>query len=141
MSPFQAFRYWLRRAPVSERVISGLAAAVALALLSWLLIPETERSERGSSAVAVALINIVGPAANSLFGIPPPAQQRADYDAAIAAANAEGGVACRELVPQYFEINAADSSDRQQKCLDIAAAGAYAMIDGGSYATFPEKVC
>ena len=236
VSPFQTFRYWLRRAPVSERVIAGVATVVVLALLSWLLIPESTHSEKVSSAAAssaiggsgsgaasesgpaagalsapsaeagaasaspgaagsptaasgatgtsgtggtgatpavggpvpmpaagakgcvsppgsapgitateikvgIALVNIVGPAANSLFGIPTPAQQQADYDAAIAATNAEGGVACRNLVPQYFEVNAADQSDRQQKCLDIVASGVYAVIDGGSYATFPEKVC
>lgn len=41
MTPFQEFRLWARRAPSSERVFAGVAAAIVLALLAWLLVPET----------------------------------------------------------------------------------------------------
>jgi hypothetical protein len=39
MTPFQEFRLWARRAPANERAFAALAAAVALTLLIWVLIP------------------------------------------------------------------------------------------------------
>jgi hypothetical protein len=95
----------------------------------------------GQIKIAVTLTNILGPATNSLFGIAPPSQQRAWYDAVIADINAAGGVACRKLVAQYYMANPADQSDLQQKCLDIVQAGMFAEIDNGSYAVYPQKEC
>lgn len=228
MTPLQEFRYWARRAPVSERAVAGIAGAIVVALLAWLLVPgpaqaPTEvvdagtappqqvvaagagpeqpgggeetvttnpaatgstvpataarpagpgRSEVAQSAgggpaatlpaddggcvsppgsargitpseirIAVTLTNIVGPAANSVFGVATPDQQRAWYEAVIGAINASGGVACRKLVPRYFPANPADQNNLQQTCLDIAEAGVFAEIDNGSYANYPQKQC
>jgi hypothetical protein len=228
MTPLQEFRYWARRAPVSERAVAGIAGAIVVALLAWLLVPgpaqaPTEvvdagtappqqvvaagagpeqpgggeetvttnpaatgstvpataarpagpgRSEVAQSAgggpaatlpadnggcvsppgsargitpseirIAVTLTNIVGPAANSVFGVATPDEQRAWYEAVIGAINASGGVACRKLVPRYFPANPADQNNLQQTCLDIAEAGVFAEIDNGSYANYPQKQC
>ena len=50
MTPFQQFRLWARRAPVGERVAAAVAAAVALSLLVWVLVPA---SNHPSGALAV----------------------------------------------------------------------------------------
>lgn len=231
MRPFQAFRYWARRAPVGERVGVGLAVVVVTSLLGWLLVPGPDSAGPGDLAatgagatgaaaapsadempatftpgpddaagqpsqgpgapagplgtgggggrlpattattgpdrtesatgqpasgqgcvsppgrakgitptevrVAVALTEIVGPAANQLFDIPTPAQARADYEAVIAGVNREGGVACRKLVARYVNVNPVDESQMMQVCRDVADSDVFAMLDTGSLATRP----
>jgi len=235
MTPFQEFRLWLRRAPGGERFAAGLAAALVLAILGWVLVPAsktqdtlsafpeagttgapattggtgaggsgatsstggvttggttgripagtgttgavrgttsgttgttggvtgTTGSTTGSSTgggktcpsssatgvtasrikVAVILVEIVGPVANQTFGIATPEEVQSWYQAAIDQLNAEGGVACRTLVPQYFKANPADQNALRQTCLDIASAGVFAVLDAGAYAQFPIVDC
>ena len=52
----------------------------------------------GEVRVAIALVDIVGPAGNSLFDLPPPAEQRAYFEAVVNGINRGGGIACRRLV-------------------------------------------
>ena len=87
--------------------------------------------------VAIALTEIVGPAANQLFDVPTPAQAKADFDAVIAGINNEGGVACRKLVARYYNVNPVNESQMMQVCRDVADAGLFAMVDTGSLATRP----
>lgn len=88
-----------------------------------------------SIRVAVTMAEIGGAAGNATFGLPTVAEQKAKYNAVIAAVNSSGGVACRKLVPTYYSVNPADQSDMQAKCLDIEQAGVFAVIDdGGEYA-------
>ena len=87
--------------------------------------------------VAIVLTEIVGPAANSLFDVPTPAEAKADFEAAIAGINKEGGVACRKLVGQYYNTNPVDESGMMALCREIAASGAYGVVDTGSMATRP----
>jgi hypothetical protein len=98
-------------------------------------------SAKGISAtevrVAIALTEIIGPAANQLFDVPTPAQAKADFDAAIAGINGEGGVACRKLVATYYNINPVDESGMMQFCRNVADAGFFAVVDTGSLATRP----
>jgi hypothetical protein len=84
--------------------------------------------------IAATLVDVAGPAANDLFGIDPPASQQADFEAVIDGINKEGGIACRKVVAQFFDANPADQSGLHQKCLDIAASGAFAVVDPGDYA-------
>jgi hypothetical protein len=91
--------------------------------------------------ISITLADIVGPAANAAFGIPTVAEQQRLYQEVIDDVNAHGGIACRKVVPKYFGVNAADQSDLQQKCLQIAEAGVYANIDSAAYAQYPQKVC
>jgi len=65
--------------------------------------------------IAVTLTNIVGPAANSIFGIAPPAQQQAWYQAQIDEINKAGGVGCRKIVPTFYPTNPADQNELQQR--------------------------
>lgn len=99
---------------------------------------------RGISAtevkIAVVLTQIVGPAANTIFGIPAPDEAKADYEAAIAGINKEGGVACRKLVAQYFTVNPVDEANMLAACRDIADAGVFATADTGSLATKPSAL-
>src|SRR5688572_29481729 len=39
MTPFLQFRVWLRTGPMGERVSAALAAALAVAVLGWALVP------------------------------------------------------------------------------------------------------
>lgn len=91
--------------------------------------------------VAVILVEIFGPTANGAFGIQKVAQQQANYAAAIDEQNAKGGVACRQIVAQYFKGNPADRNGLGQLCADIVAAKPFAVLDGGVYAQFSEVNC
>jgi ABC-type branched-subunit amino acid transport system substrate-binding protein len=51
VTPFQEFRLWSRRAPRSQRLYAGAAAAAALALLAWLILP----ADAGSHALTSGL--------------------------------------------------------------------------------------
>lgn len=84
--------------------------------------------------VAVSLTNIGGPAANETFGGDPVDALRSDYEDVIESVNRAGGVACRKLVPQFFEANPADQSGLQKSCLDMVDAGVFAVLDQGSFA-------
>jgi hypothetical protein len=84
--------------------------------------------------LAVAITNIQGPVTNKSLGLPSPEDQQAACQAVIASLNGAGGVACRQLVPQYVQINPADPSDLQSKCLDISHGGVFALLDGGGTA-------
>ena len=91
--------------------------------------------------IAVILVNIVGPAANSLFGVATPDQQRAWFEANIKAVNASGGAGCRQITAQYFKGNPTDQGNLNQVCLDIQGAGVFAVLDAGAYAQFPTVDC
>ena len=91
--------------------------------------------------IAVIRTSIAGPVANSAFGISTPAEQTKMYQAVIDNLNASGGVACRKLVPTYYNGNPTDQSQLRQMCLDIAASGAFAVLDTGAYAQYPLIDC
>ena len=91
--------------------------------------------------VAITLTEIFGPTANEAFGIQTVAQQQANYTAAIEEQNARGGVACRQIVPQYFKGNPADRNGLGRLCADIVATKPFAVLDGGVYAQFSEVSC
>ncbi|HET6810025.1 MAG TPA: hypothetical protein VFH50_03350 [Acidimicrobiales bacterium] len=92
--------------------------------------------------IAVILIQLVGPAANSTFGIPPPATQQADVQDVVDSINASGGVACRKLVPVFFTGDPADTSNLQQTCVNIIQAQPFFVVDLGAYYTYPQlAVC
>src|SRR5205814_9586224 len=54
--------------------------------------------------IAVMIVDIAGPAADSTFGIAAPDQQRADYNAILDSINKAGGIACRQVVAQYYNV-------------------------------------
>lgn len=87
--------------------------------------------------IAAILVSLYGPTGNSAFGIPSPQQQQAAFQAVADNINANGGVACRKLVPQYYDGNDADQAQLQQLCLTISQAGVYAVLDLGAYAEYP----
>jgi hypothetical protein len=95
----------------------------------------------GEIKVAGILTDIVGPAANDLFGIPSVEQQRAYFDATLKAINAEGGIACRQVALQLYRGNPTDRNALQRLCLEIVQAGHFVVLDTGSYAAFPQKQC
>ena len=90
--------------------------------------------------VAVVLINVVGPAADSAFGVAPPAQQEAGFQDVVDSINAGGGIACRKVVPTYYQANPIDQSNLQQTCLDIAQTHPFFVIDTGAYAAYTSLI-
>lgn len=100
--------------------------------------PGSDQGVNSSSIkVAIILIQIVGPAANSTFGIPPPSDQQADFQDVVNSINASGGVACRKLVPVFYIGDPADQAGLEQLCQNIISAGPFFVLDGGAYYTFP----
>jgi hypothetical protein len=85
--------------------------------------------------IAIALTQVLGPAANSVFGIPQADEQKNDYQAVIDDINRSGGIACRSVVASYYIINPADQNGMHQQCLDIVASGVYAVLDAGGFAS------
>lgn len=105
----------------------------------------TSASGKGVSAtklkVAFAFGASAGAASNAALGVATAEEQRAAYEVVIKSVNASGGIACRQIDPVYVTANPTDQSDLQAKCLDIVNAGAFAVIDFGAYASFPQKQC
>lgn len=87
----------------------------------------------GSIKVAVIVLSIGGEVGNSTYNVPSPAVQKANFQKVVDSINASGGVACRKLLPVYFEGNPADSSNLQQVCLDVAQAKPFFLFEGGAY--------
>jgi len=83
------------------------------------------------------LVDIVGPAGNSLFDLPPPAEQRAYFEAVVNGINRGGGIACRRLAATYVNVNPADESQMMQVCRDIADQDLFAVLDTGPIASRP----
>ena len=99
-------------------------------------------SDAGVSAtqikVAIILVNIVGPAANSTFGLESVSQQQATYQAVINAINSSGGIACRKLVVNFYQGNPVDQSNLEQTCQGVISDQPFFVIDYGAYYTYPQ---
>ena len=226
MTAFQQFRLWGRRAPLGERIAAAVGAALAVAVLAYLVVPASPQSSStllqspdtssvtGSTAttgssqtssttgtttgstpqagpattggahggtsggtvlggasgagatgggsagttsgggcvsppgtdqgitstqikMAIILFQISGSFGNQALNLPPADVQQRYYQIVTNSINAQGGVACRKLVPVFFTVNPLDQSDLQQKCLDVADAGVFMAIDDGGYSTTP----
>lgn len=95
MTPFQGFRLWLRRAPVGERVGTGVVALVVFALVASLMVPSGGRSEGGALDTDAASARLDEDA--TLVGDDVSASDRSDEvapagDASGAATQSVGGV-------------------------------------------------
>jgi hypothetical protein len=69
VTPMEEFRRWLRRGQTSEKVVTGIAGILAVALLAWVLLPTdsssgTDEVDAGDAA-AVAATPAAGAAAGS----------------------------------------------------------------------------
>jgi hypothetical protein len=91
--------------------------------------------------IAISLVNIVGPAGNSTFGLPSVSEQQSDYQEVVDSINDSGGVACRKLVPEFYTANPADNSDLQQKCLGIIQSQPFFVIDAGGFSASTIENC
>lgn len=89
--------------------------------------------------VAVAIISLGGDVGNETFGIRGDLEDVAN--AAAAGINADGGVGCRKMVIKIFRVNPLDQNDTRAKCLDIAAAKPFAVIDFGGYIDPVSRAC
>lgn len=86
MTPLQQLRVWLRRAPITERAMAGLAVAIVLGLLSWALVPTTPpganvaatdnpASASTDAAPAAGAADTSAPAGSAVdTSVPPPGQ-------------------------------------------------------------------
>lgn len=87
--------------------------------------------------IVVALTELLGPAGNVMFDIPPPDLIRADFEATIAGINREDGVACRKLVAQYVNVNPADEASMMRQCREFADSDVFAIVDTGGMSARP----
>jgi hypothetical protein len=95
----------------------------------------------GEIKIAGILTNIVGPAANNLFGIPSVEEQEQLFAATLKSINDEGGLGCRKVSLKLYRGNPTDQNGLQQLCLQIVQDGAFAVVDTGAYAAYPQKQC
>ena len=91
--------------------------------------------------IAITITNIFGPAGNETFGGVSPSQAQAYVQDIVEGINASGGVACRKLVPLYYDSNPVDSSNMESNCLSIVQAGVFAEIDQGGESVSPGPQC
>lgn len=84
MTPFMQFRLWAREGPAAERVLTVVAAALALALLVWALAPASG-TPGGSDVAATAGPSTTTPAGDASTGAVSPT---AAADASVAAPGA-----------------------------------------------------
>jgi hypothetical protein len=61
------------------------------------------------------------------------------YQDIIEAINANGGVACRELAAQYFQVNPADTASLQQACSSAVQAKVFFAIAPNVYDQYPDQ--
>ena len=91
----------------------------------------------GEVRIAIALTEIVGPAANQVFNVASPEVQRANFEAILAGINREGGAACRRLVAQYVTANPADEGQMVRLCRDLSGQQVFAVVDTGALGSRP----
>jgi hypothetical protein len=98
-------------------------------------------SDQGMTAtqlrVAVVLINLAGGVSNTAVGFASVAEQRQNFEQVIAAVNAAGGVACRQIAATFYSPNIVDQSAVQQTCLQIIESKAFAVLDSGAFGHYP----
>lgn len=88
--------------------------------------------------IAVLLIELAGPLANSVVGVSPVEEQQADYEAVVKQVNENGGIACRRLVADYYSSNPLDSTNLQRTCLQILDTKPFFVIDSGTFFLYPQ---
>jgi hypothetical protein len=88
--------------------------------------------------VAFVIVVLSGSMVNSLTNTPTPEDQRANIEAILAGMNAKGGIACRKVVPRYYEANPLDSTSLQQVCLRIDQDRPFFVIDNGAFFLYPQ---
>ena len=97
--------------------------------------PGSDQGVTASSInVAVLVLNLAGAVGNQTYDVPPPATQQADFQAVVDSVNASGGVACRKIVPTYYQANAVDSEQLQQLCLQIVQTHPFFLFGASNYA-------
>jgi len=67
---------------------------------------------------------------NSTFGLPPAAQEQADYAAVFDSINKAGGVHCHSLVGDYQVFNETDSTAPQSECIQFNSDKVFAVLGG-----------
>ncbi len=82
--------------------------------------------------IAATVINISGGSlSNSTVGLPPAATQSAEWNLVARSLNKSGGIGCRQVVMQIYDVNPVDAAGAQQTCLNIAAAHPFMVLDSG----------
>lgn len=82
--------------------------------------------------IAATVINISGGSlSNGTVGLPPAATQSAEWDLVARSLNKSGGIGCRHVTMQIYDVNPVNSSAAQQTCLNIAAAHPFMVLDSG----------
>jgi hypothetical protein len=72
MTMLQLFRLWARRAPLGERIAASIGAALALALIGWLVVPSSNATTDAAAALESqgSTLAGTGPSAQGSDGAP-----------------------------------------------------------------------
>jgi hypothetical protein len=93
-------------------------------------------------SVAATIIDISGGSlSNATFGVPSAADQKADWMLVADSINKSGGVGCRQLSMQFYDINPVDANTAQETCLNIAAAHPFMVLDSGTLTETGASAC
>ena len=145
-------RRWLRRSLAAPAVVAVVAALLSgCGSSTHSSSPTTSSGGNGGSTkagcpsgtapgatatqvtAAVTVINISGGSlTNATVGVPSEQVQKADWNLVAGSINKSGGVGCRKLALQFFNVNPIDASAAQQACLNIAATQPYMVLDSGA---------
>lgn len=90
MTPFQSFRLWARRAPLSERVLSALACGTVLAAMIWFLVPATISNRPAGSEAQVGASGSSGTTLTPVSGLSSPTTALSASAAGVSGANGTG---------------------------------------------------
>ena len=83
--------------------------------------------------VAATVINLSeGSLTNTSFGVPSTADQEAYWNTVAKSINKSGGIGCRQIAMQFYDVNPADINAAEQVCLNIAAAHPFMVMDSGA---------
>jgi hypothetical protein len=78
--------------------------------------------------LGLPILDIAGPAANSVFNIPSPQDQQNDWTAIVAYINQQHGLLCHPLVADFQSMNPADNTSGHTACLQFVQDHVFAVL-------------
>ena|SRR5436190_15659412 len=84
--------------------------------------------------IGIGIVNILGLNNNGTFGTASVDLQEKAYTAAIDDLNARGGIACRQVVKKFYQLDPSNQTNLSSNCTQMASDGMFALLDSGGFA-------